>query len=326
MIQQFADWLIYTVLGLDATTRLAEALDFFVYDSLKIILLLFCISILMGIVNAYFPIERLRSYLTSHRLYGLQYLLASIFGAITPFCSCSSIPLFIGFVKGGIPLGVTFAFLITSPLVNEVAVAMFLGTFGVRVTMIYVLSGILLGMAGGILLGKLKLERYLSPWIIQLQQMQMEADTAALELEHQGFVTRLPGIVRDSLGIVRGVLLYVIIGIAIGAAIHGYVPEGFFAEFMQRAGVFGVPASVLIAVPMYANAAGIVPVVEVFVAKGIPLGTALAFMMSVVGLSLPEATMLKKVMTWRLIGIFFGTVAVMIMLLGWLFNEVLPIL
>lgn len=326
MIQQFADWLIYTVLGLDATTRLAEALDFFVYDSLKIILLLFCISILMGIVNAYFPIERLRSYLTSHRLYGLQYLLASIFGAITPFCSCSSIPLFIGFVKGGIPLGVTFAFLITSPLVNEVAVAMFLGTFGVRVTMIYVLSGILLGMAGGILLGKLKLERYLSPWIIQLQQMQMEADTAALELEHQGFITRLPGIVRDSLGIVRGVLLYVIIGIAIGAAIHGYVPEGFFAEFMQRAGVFGVPASVLIAVPMYANAAGIVPVVEVFVAKGIPLGTALAFMMSVVGLSLPEATMLKKVMTWRLIGIFFGTVAVMIMLLGWLFNEVLPIL
>lgn len=326
MIQQFADWLIYTVLGLDATTRLAEALDFFVYDSLKIILLLFSISILMGIVNAYFPIERLRSYLTSHRLYGLQYLLASIFGAITPFCSCSSIPLFIGFVKGGIPLGVTFAFLITSPLVNEVAVAMFLGTFGVRVTMIYVLSGILLGMAGGILLGKLKLERYLSPWIIQLQQMQMEADTAALELEHQGFITRLPGIVRDSLGIVRGVLLYVIIGIAIGAAIHGYVPEGFFAEFMQRAGVFGVPASVLIAVPMYANAAGIVPVVEVFVAKSIPLGTALAFMMSVVGLSLPEATMLKKVMTWRLIGIFFGTVAVMIMLLGWLFNEVLPIL
>lgn len=326
MIQQFADWLIYTVLGLDATTRLAEALDFFVYDSLKIILLLFSISILMGIVNAYFPIERLRSYLTSHRLYGLQYLLASIFGAITPFCSCSSIPLFIGFVKGGIPLGVTFAFLITSPLVNEVAVAMFLGTFGVRVTMIYVLSGILLGMAGGILLGKLKLERYLSPWIIQLQQMQMEADTAALKLEHQGFITRLPGIVRDSLGIVRGVLLYVIIGIAIGAAIHGYVPEGFFAEFMQRAGVFGVPASVLIAVPMYANAAGIVPVVEVFVAKGIPLGTALAFMMSVVGLSLPEATMLKKVMTWRLIGIFFGTVAVMIMLLGWLFNEVLPIL
>ena len=326
MIQQFADWLIYTVLGLDATTRLAEALDFFVYDSLKIILLLFSISILMGIVNAYFPIERLRSNLTSHRLYGLQYQLASIFGAITPFCSCSSIPLFIGFVKGGIPLGVTFAFLITSPLVNEVAVAMFLGTFGVRVTMIYVLSGILLGMAGGILLGKLKLERYLSPWIIQLQQMQMEADTAALELEHQGFITRLPGIVRDSLGIVRGVLLYVIIGIAIGAAIHGYVPEGFFAEFMQRAGVFGVPASVLIAVPMYANAAGIVPVVEVFVAKGIPLGTALAFMMSVVGLSLPEATMLKKVMTWRLIGIFFGTVAVMIMLLGWLFNEMLPIL
>lgn len=152
-------------------------------------------------------------------------------------------------------------------------------------------------------------------------------ESARTQLRNEiSLVQRLPQILKEALGIVRGVILYVIIGIAIGAAIHGYVPEGFFAEFMQRAGVFGVPASVLIAVPMYANAAGIVPVVEVFVAKGIPLGTALAFMMSVVGLSLPEATMLKKVMTWRLIGIFFGTVAVMIMLLGWLFNEVLPIL
>ena len=322
MIQQFADWLIFDLLGMDANSRLGEAVNFFVYDSTKIILLLFSISIVMGIVNAYFPIERLRNYLSSHRLYGFQYLLASIFGAITPFCSCSSIPLFIGFVKGGIPLGVTFAFLITSPLVNEVAVAMFLGTFGWQVTAIYVACGIVMGMVGGFVLGKLKLEHYLSPWILQMQQMQMQADEA-FEAEHIPFMQRLPSITKDALGIVRGVILYVLLGIAIGAAIHGYVPEDFFADFMQKAGLLGIPASVLIAVPMYANAAGIVPVVEVFVAKGIPLGTALAFMMSVVGLSLPEATMLKKVMTWRLIGIFFGTVAFMIMILGWTFNQIL---
>lgn len=154
MIQRFADWLIYDVIGLDATSRLGESINFFVYDSIKIIILLFGISVVMGIINAYFPIERLRNYLTTHKMYGFQYLLASVFGAITPFCSCSSIPLFIGFVKGGIPLGVTFAFLITSPLVNEVAVAMFLGTFGVKVTAIYVACGILLGMVGGIFLAK----------------------------------------------------------------------------------------------------------------------------------------------------------------------------
>lgn len=322
MIQQFADWFIYGIIGLDATSRFGESINFFVYDSIKIIILLFGISIVMGIINAYFPIKRLRNYLTTHKMYGFQYLLASIFGAITPFCSCSSIPLFIGFVKGGIPLGVTFAFLITSPLVNEVAVAMFLGTFGVKVTAIYVGCGILLGMVGGIILGKLNLNRFLSPWIIQMQKMQMQTDEE-FENEHLPFTKRLPGIIRDAWKIVKGVLLYIIIGIGIGAGIHGYVPEGFFTEFMQKAGAIGVPASVLIAVPMYSNAAGIVPVVEVFVAKGIPLGTALSFMMSVVGLSLPEATMLKKVMTWKLIGIFFGTVALMIMMLGWTFNIVL---
>ncbi len=322
MLQQFADWLIYTVCQLNPATHLGEALNFFVYDTTKILLLLFLISSVMGVINAYFPIDKLRNYLTTHKMYGLQYLVASIFGAITPFCSCSSIPLFIGFVKGGIPLGVTFSFLITSPLVNEVAVAMFLGTFGWRITLIYVVSGILLGMIGGFVLGKLHLERFLSPWVAQMQQAQMQQE-AEWEEEHVPFLKRLPGILREALGIVKGVLLYVIIGIAIGAAIHGYVPENFFADFMQKAGLFGVPASVLIAVPMYSNAAGIVPVVEVLVAKGVPIGTALSFMMSVVGLSLPEATMLKKVMQWKLIGIFFGSIALMIMLLGWLFNVIL---
>lgn len=322
MIQQFADWLVYTVFGLDANTHLGVALNFFVYDSLKIILLLFAISIVMGVVNAYFPIERLRNFLTTRKLYGLQYFFASLFGAITPFCSCSSIPLFIGFVKGGIPLGVTFAFLITSPLVNEVAVAMFAGSFGWKVTSIYVISGILLGMIGGLVLGKLKLERFLSDWVIKIQQM-ATAEQAEWETEHKTFMGRLPIIVRDAWKIVKGVIIYVLIGIGIGATMHGYVPEGFFTTYLSGEHWYAVPLAVILAVPMYSNAAGIVPIIEVFVSKGVGIGTALAFMMAVVGLSLPEATLLKKVMTMKLIGIFFGTVAFMIMLLGWVFNTVM---
>lgn len=306
-------------MGLDSTTALGGAVNFFVYDSIKILLLLFVISTLMGIVNAYFPIERLRNYLVTHRLYGLQYLLASVFGAITPFCSCSSIPLFIGFVKGGIPLGVTLAFLITSPLVNEVAVAMFLGSFGVQATAIYVVSGILLGCIGGLVLGRLRLEPYLSDWVKQVQA-QSELQTVEWEQQKTSFGQRLPAIVSDAWHIVRSVLLYVLIGIGIGAFMHGFVPEGFFEQYMAREHWYAVPLSVLLAVPMYANAAGIVPVIEVFVAKGIPLGTAIAFMMAVVGLSLPEATLLKKVMTWRLIAIFFSTVTVFIIFSGYLFN------
>ena len=322
MIQSFADWLVFGVFGLAQTSRLGEALNFFVYDTLKILFLLFLISTVMGVVNTYFPIERLRNFLSSHRLYGLQYVFASVFGAITPFCSCSSIPLFLGFVKGGIPLGVTFSFLITSPLINEVAVAMFAGTFGWTVTGIYVLTGIVLGSIGGIVLGRMKLERWLSPWVIQIQQTAVR-NNDEWDAQHLSFLERLPSIVREAWGIVRGVLVYVLIGIAIGAFMHGYIPEGFFEQYMSGNSWYTVPLSVILAVPMYANAAGIVPVVEVFVAKGIPLGTAIAFMMSVVGLSLPEATMLKKAMTWRLILVFFSTVTLFIILSGYLFNCIL---
>ena len=322
MIQSFADWLVYDIFGLTASTHLGAALNFFFYDTIKIVLLLFLISVIMGVINAYFPIDRLRNYLATHKLFGLQYLLASLFGAITPFCSCSSIPLFIGFVKGGIPLGVTFAYLITSPLVNEVAVAMFLGAFGIKTTLIYVVSGILLGVIGGFVLGKMNLARYLSPWVLQIQKESM-IETAEWESQKVPFLKRLPAIIKDAWGIVRGVLLYVIIGIAIGAAMHGYVPEGFFETYLSSSQWWTVPIAVILAVPMYANAAGVVPIIEVFVAKGVSLGTAIAFMMGVVGLSLPEATMLKKVMTWKLIGIFFGTLTLFFILSGWLFNWIL---
>ena len=322
MIQQFADWLVFSIFGLDATTSLGIAVNFFFYDSIKIIILLFSISFVMGIINAYFPIERLRQYLASHKLYGLDYFLAALFGGITPFCSCSSVPLFIGFVKGGIPLGVTLTFLIASPLVSEVAVAMFLGSFGLKVTLIYIISGTILSMIAGYILSKMHLEPYLSDWVKQSQQ-QSTAQSEQWDAEHTPFFKRLPAITRDSWGIVRGVLIYILIGIGIGATMHGYVPERFFEQYLSAESWWGVPLAVILAVPMYANAAGIVPIVEVFVAKGIPIGTAIAFMMAIIGLSIPEATMLKKVMTWRLIGIFFGVVTLLIIISGYLFNWIL---
>lgn len=322
MIQRFAYWLVYGIFGLDAATSLGIAVNFFFYDSIKIIILLFVISFVMGIINAYFPVERLRNYLTTHKLYGLDYFLAALFGGITPFCSCSSVPLFIGFVKGGIPLGVTFSFLIASPLVSEVAVAMFLGTFGIKATLIYIISGTLLGMIGGFVLGKMKLESYLSDWVKDAQK-QSTAQSEIWENEKTPFLKRLPDITKESWGIVRGVLIYIFIGIGIGAFMHGYVPEGFFEQYLSADKWWSVPVAVILAAPVYANAAGIVPIVEVFVAKGIPLGTAIAFMMSVIGLSIPEATMLKKVMTWKLIGIFFAVVTFFIIISGYLFNWIL---
>ena len=321
-LQPLIDYLIYNLVGLNSETHLGASVNFFFYDTIKILILLFLISSLMGVVNAYFPIDRLRIYLTTKKMYGLQYFFASLFGAITPFCSCSSIPLFIGFVKGGIPLGVTFAFLITSPLVNEVAVAMFLGLFGVKATLIYAGSGILMGTIGGFILGKFKLDRYLSDWVKEIQT-HSEQESEQWETDKTPFIERLPSIIREGWGIVRKVLVYVLIGIAIGAAMHGYVPENFFTAYLSADKWYAVPLAVILAVPMYANAAGIVPVIQVFVAKGVPLGTAIAFMMAVVGLSLPEATLLKKVMKWKLIGIFFGTITVFIILLGYLFNIIL---
>lgn len=321
-IQHFADWLIYGIAGIAQGTHLGNALNFFVYDTIKILFLLLLITFLMGIVNAYFPIDRIRNFLSRNKLYGGEYLIASTFGAVTPFCSCSSVPLFIGFVKGGIPLGVTFAFLITSPLVNEVAVAIFLGMFGLKTTVIYVVSGILLGVISGFVLSRMNLEPLLTEWVRKIQA-NAEQEREAFELEKKTFLQRIPGIWNEAFGIVRSVFVYVIIGIGIGAAMHGYVPEGFFETYIGKDTWYAVPLAVLLGVPMYANAAGIVPVIQVFVAKGIPIGTSLAFMMAVVGLSIPEATLLKKVMTGKLIAIFFGVVTACIILSGYVFNIIL---
>lgn len=321
-LQYFADWLIYSVFGLTHGSKIGDALNFFVFDTIKIFILLGFITILMGIINSYFPIDKVRNFLTKRKWYGLDYFLASFFGTITPFCSCSSVPLFIGFVKGGIPLGVTLAFLISSPLVDAVSVAMFLGMFGWKTTIVYVISGIVLSMIAGYILGKMKLEHLLTDWVKKILENKQIADENYQE-EKQTFVQRLPGIGKEALGIVKGVSIYILIGIAIGGLMHGFIPTGFFEQYITKENPFAVPIATLVGIPMYSNAAGVLPIVQVLVQKGIPIGTAIAFMMAVVGLSIPEGLLLKKVMTTKMLFIFFGVVAACIIISGYLFNLIL---
>ena len=321
-LQNIADWFVYNLLNLERGAHLAEALNFFIYDVVKILILLFFVIFSMGIVNSYFPIDKVKNYLSRNKLHGLEYLMASLFGVVTPFCSCSSVPLFIGFVRGGIPLGVTFSFLITSPLVNEVAIGLFVGLFGLKTTIIYVISGVLLGTISGVILQKLKLDSFLTPWVKTVLE-NAQKEQAIFVVQKQPLLQRLPIIWAEVITILKGIIPYVIIGIAIGGLMHGYIPEGFFEKYMDKDNLFAVPIATILAVPMYSNASGILPIVQVLVAKGIPLGTAIAFMMGVVGLSLPEAMLLKKVMTLKLIAIFFGVVTLCIIISGYLFNLLL---
>jgi uncharacterized membrane protein YraQ (UPF0718 family) len=318
-LQDLTNWLLYTALGLDKEQKFVDALNFFIYDSIKIFILLGFITVLMGIINSYFPIEKVRNFLSQRKLFGLDYFLASFFGTITPFCSCSSVPLFIGFVKGGIPLGVTLAFLISSPLVDAVSVAIFLGMFGLKITTIYIVSGIVLSIIAGYILGKLRLEHLLTPWVQEiLKNKQLQSDE--LTDENHSFAHRFPSILKEAKEIIKGVALYVFIGIAIGGLMHGFIPTGFFEAYISKDNPFAVPIAVLFGVPMYSNAAGVLPVMQVLVQKGIPLGTAIAFMMAVVGLSIPEALLLKKVMTVKMLSIFFAVVTLCIIVSGYLFN------
>jgi uncharacterized protein len=318
-LQSLADWLIYSVFGIAAHSKLGDALNFFVYDSIKIFILLMAVTFLMGIINSYFPIDKVRHFLTKRKWYGLDYFVASFFGTITPFCSCSSVPLFIGFVKGGIPLGVTLAFLISSPLVDAVTVAIFFGMFGFKTTIIYVVSGIVLSMIAGYVLGKMKLESLLTDWVKQLLKNKPVNDDLPNGTS-LNFVQRVPAIIKEALGIVKGVSLYILAGIAIGGLMHGFIPTGFFEAYISKSNPFAVPVAVIIGVPMYSNTAGILPIMQVLVEKGIPLGTVIAFSMAVVGLSIPEGLLLKKVMTAKMLLIFFAVVALCIIISGYLFN------
>jgi uncharacterized protein len=320
-LQRFADWLIYTAFGIASQSKLGDAINFFVYDTIKIFILLLIITLLMGTVNSYFPIEKVRNYLTTRKWYGLDYFVASFFGTITPFCSCSSVPLFIGFVKGGIPLGITFAFLISSPLVDAVTVAMFLGIFGWKTTMLYVVSGIILSMIAGFILGRMKLEPLLTDWVkelLKVSQIQQEYQD-----ERQDFLHRLPVIGREAFAIVKSVALYILVGVAIGSVMHGYIPTGFFEDYISKNNPLAVPLAVVIGVPIYSNTAGILPIMQVLVEKGIPLGTVMAFSMSVVALSIPESLLLKKIMTTKMLMIFLAVVTTCIILSGYIFNLIL---
>lgn len=317
-IQLLADWLTYNVFNLEIGSHLVDSVNFFIYDSLKILILLLIINYLMAIVRYYLPVEKLRDFLSSRKWYGLDYFLGSIFGTITPFCSCSSIPLFIGFLQARIPLGVIFSFLITSPLVNEVAIVLFLGLFGWKITVLYVFSAILLGMVGGFILGKLKLEKYVEDYIWQIKSQKLD-----LEKEKIQFTKLLKIFWNEGFEITKKITPYVLIGIGIGALIHGFVPTGFFEKYITAENIFAVPIAVILAIPMYANSVGVIPIMQSLVEKGVPLGTALAFMMAIVGLSLPEAFILKKVMKTKLLIYFFGIVTICIILIGYLFNLIL---
>ncbi len=312
----FADWVTFSIFNIEAGSRLGHSVQFFIYDILKIFALMLVIMHLVSALRYYLPVEKLRNFLTEKKLFGLDYFFASIFGALTPFCSCSSIPLFIGFLEARIPLGVTFAFIITSPLVNEVSIALFLGIFGWQVTVAYVLAGITIGMLGGFILGKLKMEKYVEDFVWKVHaptQNQSETKTEPL-------AKIFPKISQEAFGIIKKIGLYILVGVGLGSVIHGYVPEGFFEVYLEKAGYLGVPVAAVLAVPMYADAAGIIPVIQSLVAKGLPLGTAIAFMMGVIGLSFPAGLILKKVLKWQLLVTFFGLVTVGIIIIGYLLN------
>ncbi len=304
-------------LPVDRQSHLGGALQFFLYDTPKVLMLLTAVVFVMGMVNSYFTPERTRALLAG-RSAGLANLMAASLGVVTPFCSCSAVPLFIGFVQAGVPLGVTFSFLISAPMVNEVALALLLGLFGWKIALLYLGLGLGVAIMAGWVIGRLKMERYLESWVRDMPRVQAAAGADGLSLGERvevGFAS-----VRE---IVGRVWPWILAGIAIGAAIHGWVPEDFMASIMGREAWWSVPLAVLIGVPMYTNAAGVIPIVQALLTKGAALGTVLAFMMSVIALSLPEMIILRKVLQLRLIVTFAAIVATGILLVGFVFNVVI---
>jgi uncharacterized membrane protein YraQ (UPF0718 family) len=311
-----ADWFTYHLLSLPRGQHLSRAVEFFVFETPKVLMLLTLVVFGVGIVRSFFTPERTRRILSGRRE-SIGNVLASLLGIVTPFCSCSAVPLFMGFVTTGVPLGVTFSFLIASPMINEVALVLLLGLFGWKVAALYVGTGLAIAMIAGWTMGKLRLEKWVQPWVYETKIGAATEDAPMTWAERIRFGEEA---VRD---IVGRVWLYVVLGIAVGAGIHGYVPEGFLASFMGKSAWWSVPLAVLLGVPMYSNAAGIIPVVQALLGKGAALGTVLAFMMAVIGLSLPEAVILRKVLTLRLLLTFFGIVASGILTVGYLFNAVM---
>jgi uncharacterized protein len=309
-----ADWLAFSLLGLPRGTMLADAVAFFVFEAPKVLLLLVLIVFVVGIIRTYFSPEKTRAIL-GHRSSISGNILAGFLGIVTPFCSCSAVPLFIGFVEGGVPLGVTFSFLIAAPMINEVALVLLFGLFGWKTALLYMVTGLAIAISSGFVIGRLKLERFVESWVFQIRASLPRSDENGLR-----FVNRIRSGIEAVRDIVGKVWLYVLLGIAVGAGIHGYVPQDFMAGIMGKSAWWSVPVSVLIGIPLYSNAAGIIPIVQALLEKGASLGTALAFMMAVIGLSLPETIILRKVLKLPLILIFVGIVGVGILIVGYLFN------
>lgn len=316
MLQSFADWLTFTVFKLSEASLLGKAADFFIYDSIKIMLLLAVIIFAVTFIRSFLPPENVRKFLSRRNEYVGNFLAAS-FGIITPFCSCSAVPLFIGFVESGVPLGVTFSFLIAAPVINEVALALLWGMFGIKIALLYIASGLTIATVGGIIIGKLGLEKWVEDFVYQVKMGEVG------EIERPNLKNRTADAVNYTWDLMKKVGPYVLAGVAIGGFIHGYAPQDFLARIAGQGNPFAVPIAVIIGIPLYANAGGAVPIVKVLIEKGLPMGTALAFMMAVTGLSLPEGVILRRVLKPKLLAVFFGTIGVAIIFTGYLFNLVL---
>jgi uncharacterized membrane protein YraQ (UPF0718 family) len=315
MLQNFADYVTYTLFELKPTSHLGDALNFFIYDSIKIFFLLTTIVFVIAVIRAYFPPEKTKRIL-SHKKEFIGNIMAALLGIVTPFCSCSAIPLFIGFVEAGIPLGVTFSFLISSPMVNEVALIMLWGLFGWKIALIYTGTGVVLAIVSGIIIGRLKMEKYVQDYVWAIK-----AEKA--EIVQTSFRDKLIYARDYTIELLKKIWPYVTIGIGLGGFVHGYVPMDFVVKYAGPENPFAVPVAVLIGVPLYSSAAGMIPVVQALVGKGMAMGTVLAFMMSVTAISFPEAIILKNVLKMRLIYTFFGIVAMGIIIVGYLFNALL---
>lgn len=319
-IQLLANLVTYQWLSITPNSYWGDTINFFIYDVIKIGLLLVVINYFMAIIRYYFPMEKVRDLLTKRRWFGLDYLFAAALGVITPFCSCSSIPLFIGFIGAGIPLGVTFAFLISSPLVNESSLYLFPAMFGMRVTIIYNLVGMAIAILGGMLIQKLKLEKYVKPELLKFksrQQVELENNGNKLSVKEQ-----LKFFWSDGMSITKTIFPYVLLGVGIGAVIHGFVPASLVEKYLSSKAWYAIPLATLLGAPLYANSVSVIPVMEAMVGKGVPLGTALAFMTAIVTVSIPESMILKKVMRWQLLAWFFGITLIGIMIMGYIFNAV----
>ncbi|MFA5163194.1 MAG: permease [Patescibacteria group bacterium] len=320
-IQWLADLVSYNLLGLVKDSYLANAVNFFIYDTIKIGLLLLVINLVMAAVNYYFPMERARDILTKKRWLGMNYLIAALLGIVTPFCSCSSIPLFIGFMAARIPLGVTFAFLISSPLINESSLYLFPAMFGMKVTILYNLFGLAIAVLGGMLIQKLKLEKYVKPEFLNIKSRAKMETT--INGDKPKFKKLLKDFWLDGFALTKKIYPYVILGVGVGAIIHGFIPSDIIGQYLSAKSLWTVPLAVIFAVPLYANSVTVLPIMEALVGKGAPLGTVLAFMTAIVTLSLPEAIIIKKVMRWPLLLIFFGITTIGIIIMGYLFNIIL---